>query len=149
VTDVSFYHLQRRGLEDTLPRLLERVIAAGQRALVLAESEERVEALSSRLWTYDPGAFLAHGTARDRHPEHQPIWLTSVEENPNTAGVLVLVDERLPGFVGAFTRCLDLFNGNDPDAVQAARDRWRAYKAAGHAVTYWQQDDAGRWQKKG
>jgi DNA polymerase-3 subunit chi len=32
--------------------------------------------------------------------------------------------------------------------VYAARDRWKAYKAAGHALTYWQQTDRGGWEKK-
>ena len=149
MTDVSFYHLQRRSLEETLPRLLERVIASNQRAVVLAESAERVEALNSQLWTYNPDGFLPHGSARDGFSANQPIFLTSNEENPNGATILLLVGEALPGFVGDFARCLDLFDGNDPQAVQNARDRWRAYKAQGHAVTYWQQDDNGRWEKKG
>jgi DNA polymerase-3 subunit chi len=41
-----------------------------------------------------------------------------------------------------------MFDGNDPAAVAAARDRWRAAKAAGHALTYWQQTDRGGWAKK-
>lgn len=148
MTDISFYHLQRRSLEETLPKLLERVIASKQRAVVLAESEDQVDALSSRLWTYDQDSFLPHGSARDGFPAEQPIYLTSGEENPNGATILVLVDGRLPGFLSGFARCLDLFNGNDPDSVQSARDRWRAYKAGGHPVTYWQQNEDGRWEKK-
>ncbi len=42
-----------------------------------------------------------------------------------------------------------LFDGNDEEAVAAARDRWRAVKAAGYEATYWQQDEDGRWQRKG
>jgi DNA polymerase-3 subunit chi len=148
VTDISFYHLQRRSLEETLPKLLERVIASKQRAVVLAESEEQVEAISSRLWTYDADSFLPHGSARDGFPAQQPIYLTSGEENPNGATILVLIDGRLPGFLSGFARCLDLFNGHDPESVQGARERWRAYKAGGHPVTYWQQNDDGRWEKK-
>jgi DNA polymerase-3 subunit chi len=149
VTDVSFYHLQRRSLEETLPKLLERVIASNLRAVVLAESADRVEALNSQLWTYNPDGFLPHGSARDGFSADQPVFLTSNEQNPNGATILLLVGEVLPGFVGDFARCLDLFDGNDPQAVQNARDRWRSYKAQGHAVTYWQQDDNGRWEKKG
>lgn len=149
MTDVSFYHLQRQPLEQALPKLLERVQAAGLRAVVLADSRERIDALSTRLWTYDPGSFLAHGSAKDGTPEDQPIFLTDEEENPNGATVLVTVDEREPGYVGSFDRCLDMFNGNDPASVERARDRWRAYKAAGHTVTYWQQSEAGKWEEKG
>jgi DNA polymerase-3 subunit chi len=41
-----------------------------------------------------------------------------------------------------------VFDGEDPDAVAAARERWSEAKAQGFTVTYWQTDDAGRWQQK-
>jgi DNA polymerase-3 subunit chi len=37
--------------------------------------------------------------------------------------------------------------GNDPAAVEAARQRWRRAQAGGHTLTYWQQTEAG-WEKK-
>ncbi len=147
MTEVSFYHLYRR-LEDSLPKLLERVIASSQRAVVLAETDERVEALNSQLWTYSADSFLPHGSARDGLSKDQPIFLTTAEENPNGAAILVVVDERVPDFIGGFARCLDMFNDSEP-SKQAARERWRLYKAAGHTVVYWQQDENGRWEKKG
>jgi len=149
MTEVSFYHLQLRPLTETLPKLLERVRAADLRAVVLAGSKERVEALDAALWTYDPDSFLAHGTKRTGHAADQPIYITTDEENPNGATVLVTVDGVEPGFVGDFDRCLDMFDGNDEASVKAARERWKAYKAAGHDVTYWQQSPEGRWEKKG
>ncbi len=149
MTEVSFYHLLRQPLENALPKLLERVVESRLRAVVVADTEEQVEALNNRLWTYDPGSFLPHGTARDGEAAEQPIFLTTEETNPNDAGVLVLVDGRMPGTVDSYNRCLDMFNGNDPDAVERARGRWKDYKAAGHSVTYWQQSDEGRWEKKG
>jgi DNA polymerase-3 subunit chi len=42
----------------------------------------------------------------------------------------------------------DLFDGNNPAAVAAARERWRSAKSAGHTLTYWQQTETG-WQSKG
>jgi DNA polymerase-3 subunit chi len=42
-----------------------------------------------------------------------------------------------------------MFDGNDPEAVQSARDRWKTYKADGHSVTYWRQTDRGGWEKAG
>ena len=47
-----------------------------------------------------------------------------------------------------FERCLLLFDGHDGDAVQAARDRWKVFREAGHDLSYWQQDDSGRWADK-
>lgn len=148
MTDIGFYHLTRTPLERALPRLLEKVVAAGMRAVVVAGSADRVEALNGALWTYDPGSFLPHGSARDGNAADQPIWLTDADDNPNAATMLVLVDGATSPRLAAYQRCLDLFDGNDPDAVAAARARWTAAKAAGHGLTYWQQTESGGWQSK-
>ena len=149
MTEIGFYHLTRSPLERALPKLLEKVLASGARAVVRAGSAERAEALSALLWTYDPNSFLPHGSARDGHAESQPVWLTHEDETPNGAGVLVLTDGAVAADVGEFDRCLDLFDGTDPDAVAAARERWKTHKAAGHGVTYWAQNEAGGWEKRG
>jgi DNA polymerase-3 subunit chi len=148
VTDVGFYHLVRSPLEKALPKLLVKVLESGARAVVMAGSEERVESLASLLWTYQPNSFLPHGTARDGKPDQQPIWLTERDENPNGATFLVLTDGASSDAVGSYARCLDIFDGSDPDAVSRARERWRGYKDAGHSVTYYQQTEAGGWEKK-
>jgi DNA polymerase-3 subunit chi len=148
VVEVGFYHLTVTPLEKALPRLLERVLEGGHRALVLAGSPERVADLDATLWTYDPGSFLPHGTARDGRPERQPIYLTAAAENPNGADVLVVVDGATPAAIEGFDRCLDLFDGADPAALAAARERWKAHKAAGRAAVYYQQGEGGRWEKK-
>lgn len=148
MTEIRFYHLGRLPLERALPKLLEKVLASGARAVVLAGSEERVEALNAALWTYEQGAFLPHGSARDGRPEMQPVWLTAADENPNGASVLVLADGAESARIGDFDKCLEIFDGQDDEAVARARERWRAYKAAGHPLTYWQQTADGRWEKK-
>ncbi len=148
MAEIGFYHLLATPLERALPRLLERALAAGFRIVVRAASAERVEQLNALLWTYDEASFLPHGAARDGNPASQPIWLTDRAENPNEATMLVLVDGVDAGDHAAFARCADLFDGNDDAAVAAARERWRQAKAAGHALTYWQQTEKG-WEKKG
>jgi len=116
--------------------------------VVLAGSEERLEGLSALLWTFSTDSFLPHGSRRDGHAVHQPIYLTTAEENPNGATVLVLTDGMDADFIGDFERCLDLFDGNDPEALAAARERWKNRKAAGYALTYWQQTEAGKWERR-
>jgi DNA polymerase-3 subunit chi len=148
MTEIRFYHLQRTALEAALPPMLEKTLERGQRAVVMAGSEERVEHLTNHLWTYNDRSFLPHGSVRDGHPEMQPIWLTTVDENPNGAQVLFLTDGVTSGNVSDYQLCAELFDGNNEQAVQAARERWNAYKAAGHQLTYWQQTPAGQWEKK-
>jgi len=147
MAEVGFYHLLSMPLERALPRLLERARSQGHRIVIRAASSERVEHLSALLWTYDDTSFLPHGSARDGNPASQPIWLSDQAENPNEASMLILVDGVDAGDLGAFNRCADLFDGNDPAAVEAARRRWRRAQADGHALTYWQQTEAG-WEKK-
>lgn len=148
MTEIGFYHLQRSSLEQALPKLLEKVLQSGLRALVMARSEERIEALNAALWAYDPNSFLPHGCRADGSPERQPIWLTTEDANANGATVLVLTDGAASTRIGEFERCLELFDGNDSERVGEARQRWSDYAAAGHAVTYWQQRDGGGWEKK-
>ena len=147
MAEIGFYHLLSTPLERALPRLLERAVGQGHRVVVLAGSPERVEQLNALLWTYDEAGFLAHGSTRDGNAAAQPIWLTHQPENPNGASVLFLVDGSEADDLTGFARCVDMFDGSDPEAVAAARGRWRAGTAAGHTLTYWQQTDRG-WDKK-
>jgi DNA polymerase-3 subunit chi len=148
MTDVAFYQLQKWPLEKALPKLLEKTLEAGKRALVIARSEERVEALAALLWTYAPDSWLPHGTAQDGYAEDQPVFLTSHHDNPNGATFLFLTDGADAAAIDAYERCFDLFDGNDEGAVAAARERWRRRTRAGHAVTFWQQTDRGGWERK-
>jgi DNA polymerase-3 subunit chi len=147
VTEIGFYHLTRLSLEQALPRLLERAMSAGHRAVVLAGSTERVEALNAQLWTYAERGWLPHGAAPDGFAEDQPIWLAAREENPNLADLLFMLDGVEPAFLGGFARAFDLFDGADEEAVAAARRRWVAWKAAGHTLAYWRQTDRGGWEQ--
>jgi DNA polymerase III subunit chi len=148
MTEVSFYHLERTPLKVALPKILEKAHSAGMRTVVIAGSEEHVAELNTALWAYDPDSFLPHGSAEDGPAADQPIYLTTHDENPNAASVLALVDGvDIPDF-SKFDRVLDLFDGHDQDAVQAARGRWKVRKDAGHDLTYWQQTPTGGWEKK-
>jgi DNA polymerase-3 subunit chi len=147
-TEIYFYHLERRRLDDVLPTLLERSLERGWRAAVQAASEERVEALSTLLWTYSEESFLPHGTARDGQADMHPVFLTTSEDNPNGAQVRFLVDGAELGDASPYARVVFIFDGGDADAVARARAEWQSAKARGHAVSYWQQDEAGRWQQK-
>ena len=148
MTEIAFYHLERAHLELALPKLLEKTLAAGKRALVMAGTEERVESLANSLWTYDQDSWLPHGTAKDGNAEDQPVWLATDDANPNGSTYLFLVDGMTIGRLGEFERCFQIFDGNDPEMLDVARAHWTAYKDAGHDLTYWQQTPSGGWEKK-
>ncbi len=148
MVEVLFYQLDRRPLEAVLPQLLERTLERGWRACVQASSPERVEALSSALWTWRDEGFLPHGTAQDGNGALQPIWLTAGDDNPNRAAVRFLVDGATAASLDGLERAVYMFDGHDETALAAARSRWSEARDAGHEVTYWQQDEDGRWVKR-
>ena len=144
---MGFYHLLSTPLERALPKLLERAREQGFVIVVRAGSAERVAQLDALLWIYDQASFLPHGSARDGNAAAQPIWLTDRDETPNRATMLVLLDGVEAGDLSSFSRCADIFDGNDESAVAAARERWRRIREAGHELTYWQQTAAG-WERR-
>jgi DNA polymerase-3 subunit chi len=143
VTEVGFYHLTRTSPAAALPALLGRTLAAGQRALVRCGGEAQVAALDEALWASKDPEWLPHGTARTGKGPLQPIWLTTGDDCPNGARYLFLLDGLAAADAGAFDRVFDLFDGQDPAAVAAARGRWTAAKAAGLGLAYWQQGERG------
>ena len=147
MSDINFYHLTARPLEWALPKLLERTLEGGNRAVIMLSGAERVDALNALLWTYDANSWLPHGSEKDGSAAEQPIWLTIHDENPNGANFLFLADGAASASVGEFARVFELLDGRDEDAVRAARCHWKTYKEAGHALSYWQQDERGHWIK--
>lgn len=149
MTEVLFYHLQRQPLEAVLPGLLEKSVERGWRVVVEAGSAERVEALDAHLWTYREDSFLPHGTSSEANVALQPVVLTTAADNPNGAAVRFLVDGASFQTAAGYERLVLIFDGNDPEALAAAREAWKRAKGEGHQATYWQQSDRGRWERKG
>jgi DNA polymerase-3 subunit chi len=148
MAEVLFYHLTESTLEEALPGLLERSLARGWKVVVQTGSEERRDALDLHLWTYRDDSFLAHGTDREPHCEDQPILLTTGPDNANGAEIRFIVDGAEPPDLTAYMRAVLLFDGHDQAQLEGAREIWKRLKAAGHALTYWQQTEDRRWERK-
>jgi len=149
MTEVLFYHLQNMSVENVLPSLLEKSLERGWRAVVQSTSQERADALDAHLWTYRDDSFLPHATWRAGDAEDQPVVLAVAEGNPNRANVIFLIDNApLPADAHGYERMVLLFNGDDAEALAAARSAWADCKARGFEVTYWQADERGRWQRR-
>lgn len=145
--EVWFYHLERIGLDQALPELLEKTLQRGWKALVRSGAPERIEHLDGWLWAYREDSFLPHGTADEPTAARQPILLTQGADNPNGADVVFLVDGAEPGELAGCQRCVVIFDGGDPEQLQAARGQFRAMRDAGHPVSYWRQGARG-WEKQ-
>jgi DNA polymerase-3 subunit chi len=147
MADVLFYHLENQPLERVLPVLLEKTLERGWRAVVEVGSGERAEILDRALWTYRDESFLPHGLAGGDADAAQPVLITTGSDNNNGATVRFFTDRAVPISAAGYQRLVYLFSGHDPDAVTEARTAWRALRD-GNEVTYWQQDENGRWTKR-
>ncbi|WP_460450519.1 DNA polymerase III subunit chi [Alsobacter sp. SYSU BS001988] len=154
MAEILFYHLLRQDMEAVLPQLLERSVARGWRAVVHAPSPERVAALDDHLWTFSEESFLPHASDRDPGAAGEPIVITTELANPNQAQVRFLVDGApIPPDADAYQRLVLIFDGRDDEAVAAARVAWKTLKgrdpsAPAVELSYWQQNDTGRWERK-
>ncbi|RYE34235.1 MAG: DNA polymerase III subunit chi [Hyphomicrobiales bacterium] len=147
--EILFFHLQSRPLEQVLPTILDRALSRGQKVVVQVGGQERMSVLDDHLWTYSDESFLPHVTALEADAPGSPVVLTTQAHNPNAAQVRVCADGvRIPDAMQDYERVVLIFDGDDPEALSAAREDWKKAKASGHAASYWQQDDAGRWEKK-
>lgn len=148
MTEILFYHLTVSTLEDALPGLLERSVSRGWRAVVQTASEERRNSLDTALWTFRDDSFLAHGLDTEPNASEQPILLTTGGENGNDAQIRFLVEGAAPPDFSPYERGVLMFDGHDEAQLSAARGYWRDLKAQGHEVTYWQQTEDRRWERK-
>lgn len=148
MTEILFYHLTESTLEDALPALLERTLDRGWKAVVEVGTEARLASLNGHLWTYKDESFLPHGTAADAFPEEQPVYLSCDSANPNQANVRFHVDGSLPSSTADYTRIVMMFDGHNNLEVTDARAAWKRFKGEGHELTYWQQNQDRRWEKK-
>jgi DNA polymerase-3 subunit chi len=147
--EVWFYHLERSTLDQVLPELLEKTLARGWRALVRTTATERLDHLDGWLWTWRDDSFLAHAVDGEPLAERAPIVLTAGPSNANRAQALFLIDGAQSDDLSAFERCILIFDGREPAALEQARAGWKAWRDAGHVVTYWRQGERAGWERQG
>lgn len=145
-----FYHLTDSPAEALLPQLLGLAAKQGWRVEIRGGSAAAMDRLDVALWrTGPPESFLAHGRAGGPHDALQPVLLTERGDLPNDPACLMAVDGAAVSAeeAGRMERTCILFDGNDTQALQAARGLWRSLTAAGCAAQYWS-EESGSWKKK-
>jgi DNA polymerase III subunit chi len=153
MSEVLFYHLERRSLDEALPPLVEKTLERGWKALIRADTAERADAIDTRLWSFAEDSFLPHAQSGDGEAARQPVLISVEGGDPNQADVLFLIGGAVPAWAGeeakAYIRIVLMFDGRDPAALEIARAAWKDARAAGHNVTYWKENPGGKWEKQG
>src|SRR3546814_3822955 len=94
VPRVDFYRLTRDPVERVLPALATRILANGDRLLVVAASAMQRQTIDEALWTLQPASFLPHGHAGSPDEAIEPILLSGTLDPspPNRASLPALAD---------------------------------------------------------
>ena len=150
MTRVDFYHLTKAPLEQVLPKLCEKAHSTKKKIKILLGTDERVDFINSLLWSYSDDSFLPHGSKKDGFIEKQPIFISSNAQNENNAEILILADgaQLSVNEIKNYDRVLNIFDGNDNEALDKSRQYWKEIKSLDFELHYWQQKDNGSFEQK-
>jgi DNA polymerase-3 subunit chi len=132
VSQVKFVKLERPEKAKHLCRLAEQFFAEGKRVLITVQDENQGITLDRFMWVWDKGSFIPH--AYDNGSVDcldEPIVITSGEENPNAAAVLIMGKPCSLKFVRRFEQVVDFAETYDAALAEQARQRFAAYRNAG------------------
>lgn len=145
MTEIRFYHMEQSTLDQALPAIAAKAFFAGKRIMIKTPDQKESKRLDDRLWTYSPTSFLPHGID---NPDDQPVFLTHEDKNANQADMLILTHGCVSDHIGSYDLVCEMLDGRIETQIIDARKRWKDYKSAGYDLTYWQQDENGKWNKR-
>lgn len=143
---VDFYQLSEAPAEQVIASLVEKVLGADGRVLIIAEDEAYLARLDRILWDQGPASFIPHGLAGGVDDTRHPVLLSTSPDAPNLARNLLIADGLWRDSALAYERSFFLFGA---ETLEAARLAWKLLSGReGVERRYWAQED-GKWAKKG
>lgn len=121
-------------------RLSRKAVTGGQPVLLWAEDEEQLQRLDADLWRLPPEGFLPHEIWQPDAalPHDVPLLLACGHTLPQLAGDWVVLNLSAQFWCDAPqppARVLEIVAA-DVDSLADARERFRAYRAAGFAIEH-------------
>jgi DNA polymerase III subunit chi len=138
MSQVSFY----TGVPERLAylcRLLRKAQLSGARVGVIGPAA-LLDRLDAALWAFEPTEFVPHLRLRAGQVLEPSLAITPILLVENSAelphrDVLLNLGQELPQGFEQFQRVLEVVS-QQPEQVQAGRERFRQYKALGHEVSH-------------
>jgi len=140
---VDFWQLSRDPAPRVVALIAARVLAQGERLLVVSADAEQRQLISNALWSAAPESFLANGHAGAAGEDRQPVLLSADCAPLNGASHVVLADGTYRETEG-FARLFLLFG---EETVEAARGTWRSLDGRGEVERSFFRQEGGRWTK--
>jgi DNA polymerase-3 subunit chi len=146
-----FYHLTHSPREQVMAMLLTRATAQGWRIELRADpSGGPLAQIDERLWRGGPTDFLPHGIEGGDHDALQPVLITNTPPDASAGRF-----DAVMAVSGAQVSAQDcegrhrlwiLFDGNDPAALNHAREQWKTLTSQGVEGQYWSEAE-GSWKR--
>ncbi len=111
-------------------------VRAGRRLLVWCTDTRRMQAFDQLLWSFEPNSFIPHVGADDLLAAHTPVLLLDKPAQLAAADRhlwLLNLDLACPPLLERYQRILEIVSTH-PDDIKAAKQRWVAYRQAGHEL---------------
>lgn len=140
---VDFWQLSSDPAEKVCALIAQRVLAEGERLLVVSKHPEQRAAISAALWKAGSTSFLANGEADAAGAERQPVLLSDKPEPANSASHVIFADGEYREAAG-FARSFLLF---DDAALEQARATWRSLDGTDDLERAFFRQDGGKWMK--
>ena len=142
---VDFYQLAGTAPEQVIASIAEKLLAGGQRLLVVAADEVFLARLDRMLWDQGPTSFLPHGVSGGADDLRQPILLSTSPDAPNLARNMLIADGAWRDSALSYDRAFFLF---DNATLEGARLSWKLLAGReGVDRRYWARE-TGKWVQK-
>ena len=100
-----------------------------KRVFVFADSEQQGLLIDEQLWSFAADSFVPHNLAGEGPRQGAPVEI-SWQPPANHRQVMINFATLVPGFFNQFNQIID-FVPNEPEAKQAARERYKYYRQCG------------------
>lgn len=165
LTEILFYHLEHKPIDQVLPDLLEKCLSRGWKSYIQCHDKTNAQKLDKHLWHYRDDSFLPHAMdpapaaltkniTPEAYAKLQPILVGYGADNANQANIRFLLEgaDIETDAIKDYQRIIIMFDAANENNVAAARVQWKKFKNLGRDIiseqTYWQQDYSGKWEKK-
>lgn len=141
MTQVTFYMLE--AASDSSKELLACMLAAQlfrtkRRCLVLCSDQKSAENFDELLWRQPMDAFVPHNLTGEGPANGAPVEISWVDEkqitNSQSRQVLINLTDALPEDGQKFRQIIDFVPAVE-ETKQAARDRYKQYRASGFQMS--------------
>lgn len=143
---VDFYQLGPTGHGGVIGSLVGKVLADGQRLLLVANDEALLARLDRILWDEGATNFLPHGISGGPDDPRQPILLSATTDAPNLARNILIADGEWRDAALHFDRAFYLF---DEATLAGARLAWKLLAGRGEVERHYWANEDGKWVEKG